>query len=59
MSIQTYFAIVINGTERFTRTSRKDANRLANKLRAEHGQYNVWMRPHCRLLCADGSPVNL
>ncbi len=59
MSTQTYFAIIINGIERFTRTNRKEARRLANKLRSEHGAYSVWIRPHYRLLSADGSPVKL
>ena len=59
MSTQNYFAIVVNGAEKFFRTNRKDASRIANKLRAEHGAYSVWIRPHSRLLSADGSPVNL
>ena len=59
MHSQKFFAIVINGTERFWRSNRKDAARQANKLRAEFGTYAVWIRPHHRLLTADGSPVNL
>jgi hypothetical protein len=59
MFAQTYFAIVVNGAERFFRTNRKEARRLANKLRSEHGAYSVWIRPHFRLLSADGSPVKL
>jgi hypothetical protein len=59
MSTQNYFAIVVNGAEKFFRTNRKDAALIANKLRAEFGQYSVWIRPHFRLLSDDGSPVNL
>ena len=59
MHSQRYFAIVVNGVERFWRSSRKDATRHANNLRTTHGTYNVWIRQHHRLLTADGSPVNL
>lgn len=59
MSVQTYFSIVIAGVERFTRTNPREAHRLANKLRNDHGKYAVWIRPHYRILSADGSPVNL
>lgn len=59
MNTEKYFAIVINGVERFFRTNRKDANRVASKHRSQHGAYNVWIRPHYRLLNAQGDIVNL
>ncbi len=59
MYAEKYFAVVINGTERGFRTNRREAIRHANRLRATHGAYNVWLRPHFRLMSADGSPVNL
>ena len=59
MYTQKYFAIVVNGTERFFRTNPNDARRKAEHLREQHGPYGVWLRPHYRLMTADGSPVNL
>jgi hypothetical protein len=59
MSAEKFYSIVVKGEEKFFRSNRKDASRVADKLRAEHGKYNVWLRPHFRLMTAGGDIVNL
>lgn len=50
MRFQPFYAIVVNGVEAKRRTRIRDARYHANKLRAEHGQYNVWLRTHYELV---------
>ena len=45
MGVQMFFAILVNGVEAKRRVNHKDAMYIAKKLRAEHGAYNVWLRP--------------
>jgi hypothetical protein len=56
---EKYFAIVVNGAEKYFRTSRHEATRKAAALRRDHGTYSVWLRPHFRLVSKQGDIVSL
>jgi len=50
MGVLTVYAILVNGVEVKRRVHYRDASYHANKLRREHGVYNVWLRPHFELM---------
>ena len=45
-----FYSIVVNGSESYTRDSFNKALLKAGKLRRQHGPYNVWIRPHVKLV---------
>jgi hypothetical protein len=52
MSVELYYAIILNGVEIHKRRSLEEASTKADRLRKEHGKYAVWIRPHYLLLAA-------